>query len=493
MSAAAPLEGPLDSLASHHFALLYIDESGKLRFEASPSLANDSHSILSPEVTHSFLKAVALSGDGTRPANSLDCNYDLHSRRSPDPSEPRTPGHSRRSSLSDGSKKRKRKSHEYVLPMNITCYPKSILPISNQSLLRTYYEKAFDSLHQTNCRILAKAYVKLVEPRKQVSYPYNGHKNIAGVPHKLDPEDTKPPWWPAGVIHREPDHLKKPDRIRLLVHILCGLRESHAITVEKLQEADQSIRRQITPVERLQVLDEIYRVREEEERYLDDDSTGLYFSTGINAVADPAIDKQAVVYVSRVHLPDIADSQASTFLPTASFSQSDSSYRQDIPDLESHTSVFPTNFSASSSTVTRQEAEVSPHPGQPVVIPSIPTTTTWDACHLPVPVSSALPPLNSAIRHPSIDSSVAPYTLDYSTSMYQHHDSAPTPAFEIQPFSMNSYSQHQMTPSHSHSHVSQHGHGGYMSDPHPGIPVPINSMGMGTSAPGFSQPYYFGY
>jgi hypothetical protein len=39
--------------------------------------------------------------------------------------------------------------------------------------------------------------------------------------------------------------------------------------VDKLKEADQSIRRQILPAERLQVLDEIYTVREEEEAYLD--------------------------------------------------------------------------------------------------------------------------------------------------------------------------------------------------------------------------------
>lgn len=55
----------------------------------------------------------------------------------------------------------------------------------------------------------------------------------------------------------------------MLVHILCELRGSHAITVDKLKEADQSIRRQILPAERLQVLDEIYNVREEEEAYLD--------------------------------------------------------------------------------------------------------------------------------------------------------------------------------------------------------------------------------
>ncbi|KAL4953874.1 hypothetical protein BDW69DRAFT_164360 [Aspergillus filifer] len=473
MSAAAPMEGPLDSLASHHFALLFIDETGKMHFEASPSITKDCHNILSPDVTQSFLKAVALSGDGTRPANSSEHSYDLRNHRSPLSSESRTPSYSRRSSISefaDGSKKRKRESHEYVLPMNITCYPKSMLPMANKALLRKYYEKAFDSLHQTNCRILAKAYVKLVEPRKQVSYPYNGHKNIAGVPHKLDPEDTKPPWWPEGVIHREPDHLKKPDRIRLLVHILCELRKSHAIDVQKLKEADQSICRQIAPVERLQVLDEIYRVRGEEERYLDGGST----------------DTQAVVYVSRVHLPDVPDSQTSIFSP-----QSVTTYRQDIPDLEAHTSVFPTNLSTVGSTMTRQGAEASPHSAQSVVVPSVPTTSTWDACHLPVPVSSALPPLSSAMKHPSIDSSATPYTLNYSTPMYQHHDSAPTSTFDMQPFAMNSYSQQHMTPSHSHSHLPQHT--AYMSEPHPGTPVPIHPMGSSASASGYGQPYYFGY
>jgi hypothetical protein len=45
--------------------------------------------------------------------------------------------------------------------------------------------------------------------------------------------------------------------------------------VEKLREADQSIRRQVSPANRLQVLDEIYGVRGEEERYLDGDPSML--------------------------------------------------------------------------------------------------------------------------------------------------------------------------------------------------------------------------
>lgn len=62
--------------------------------------------------------------------------------------------------------------------------------------------------------------------------------------------------------------MTEAERIRLLIHILRELRESHGITAEKLREAGQDVRRQITPAERLNVLDEIYNVREAEERYL---------------------------------------------------------------------------------------------------------------------------------------------------------------------------------------------------------------------------------
>jgi hypothetical protein len=58
------------------------------------------------------------------------------------------------------------------------------------------------------------------------------------------------------------------ERIRLLIHILRELGESHGITAEKLREAGQDVRRQISPIERLKVLDEIYNVRNAEEKYL---------------------------------------------------------------------------------------------------------------------------------------------------------------------------------------------------------------------------------
>lgn len=166
---------------------------------------------------------------------------------------------------------------------------KTTISVQDKEFLRRYYEKVFINLQQTNCRVIAKAYVKLVEPRKQVKYPYNGRKIVDGKTQQLHPDETKPPWWPSGVSHREPDHLPKAgetasplhvlistdrreERIRLLVHILCELRTSHGITTQRLKEADQPIRRQITPVERLQILDEVYLVREEEEKFLKGES-----------------------------------------------------------------------------------------------------------------------------------------------------------------------------------------------------------------------------
>lgn len=139
------------------------------------------------------------------------------------------------------------------------------LEIGNEEKIEAYYESAFRAFQQINCRQVAKAYIKIIEPRKQVKHPYNGGRGAPG--EKGDPEKTKPDWWPAGVIHREPDHLKKPERIRLLVHIFRKLGKTHGITADKLEEAGRDAQRQIKPRERLDILDEIYKVRRAEECY----------------------------------------------------------------------------------------------------------------------------------------------------------------------------------------------------------------------------------
>lgn len=78
------------------------------------------------------------------------------------------------------------------------------LEIGDTKKVTNFYTMAFKRLQQINCRLVAKAFIKLIEPRKQANHPYNGG------------DDTKPDWWPRDVIHREPDHIKKEGKNRRL-------------------------------------------------------------------------------------------------------------------------------------------------------------------------------------------------------------------------------------------------------------------------------------
>ncbi|EAS30007.2 uncharacterized protein CIMG_13171 [Coccidioides immitis RS] len=123
------------------------------------------------------------------------------------------------------------------------------LKIGDRERVGAYYHAAFCGFLQFNCRAICKPWIDVIEPKKQVKHPYNGG------------ESTKPDWWPAGVIHKEPDHLKKPDRVQLLVHII------RTAMADKLLEAGKEVRRKIKPKERWNILEEICTVRRMEERY----------------------------------------------------------------------------------------------------------------------------------------------------------------------------------------------------------------------------------
>ncbi|KAJ5815027.1 hypothetical protein N7474_006804 [Penicillium riverlandense] len=312
-----PMPVQHNELPYTHFALIYLDANGNLCLQSSQSIANRCQTILPPRATEAFLRAVALSREAHSPPFHID------------PSTPVSPGEKRHFPLQmprisnvgvdvrNGSHMWKQvesgnpfqptewSSYQEPWPLwhaeahdlrKTDCLNKdhsevrgttSMISVSDADLLGLYYKKAFENLHQTNCRVLAKAYVKLVEPRKQVNYPYNGRKTVAGTSIQLDPDVTKPPWWPSGVSHREPDHLPKVERIRLLVYILRELRTSYGISAAKLREADQPIRHQISPPERLRILNEIYLVREAEENFLEGKTDG-----------------QSMVRISRANLPE---------------------------------------------------------------------------------------------------------------------------------------------------------------------------------------------
>ncbi|ODM14263.1 hypothetical protein SI65_10318 [Aspergillus cristatus] len=276
-----------------HYAILYMDGDGKLGVEVSPSIEGSEKAIFTQDVRGRFLRSVTggpygLQGysnpmmqtqDGILPSSTSLAWYH-HSRTKRDgliPCEWQ----------SQRSKRQRRRDSDSASASPCPTIRRTALRVGDHDLLRRYYEKAFDNFQQLNCRMIAKAWIKLVEPRKQVNHPYNGRKNVGGTSQRVDPELTKPRWWPTGVTHKEPDHLPKPERVRLLIHILCELRVSHDITAEKLKEAGQDVRRQISPAERLEVLDEIYYVRQMEEHYLAGD-----------------IGSDTILHVSHVHLPE---------------------------------------------------------------------------------------------------------------------------------------------------------------------------------------------
>jgi hypothetical protein len=86
------------------------------------------------------------------------------------------------------------------------------LTIGDEVEVKKYYVQRFRDIGQSLCKVLGKAFIKLVEPKKQTLYPY------------LKGDSSAPPWWPISgdnsVRHKEPDHLLKPGKLFLKKIIL---------------------------------------------------------------------------------------------------------------------------------------------------------------------------------------------------------------------------------------------------------------------------------
>ncbi|KAI9789126.1 MAG: hypothetical protein M1816_006376 [Peltula sp. TS41687] len=125
------------------------------------------------------------------------------------------------------------------------------LRLSDYGAVSRYYYHCFNVLQSAACKVIAKAWVKSIHPRKQTQNPYRGAAR------------TKPAWWPANVLHKEPDHLVKSGRIALLMHIL----RLQGISISELERATDDM-----PIPLLQarkrLLKEIYSVALEERRLL---------------------------------------------------------------------------------------------------------------------------------------------------------------------------------------------------------------------------------
>ncbi|CAK7213253.1 hypothetical protein SCUCBS95973_001738 [Sporothrix curviconia] len=132
-------------------------------------------------------------------------------------------------------------------PVRVTRPTKIPIQISEEQAIWKIYDQRFRGLQQTACKLIAKAWVKLVEPKKQSTHPYTGS------------DEKAPDWWPKPwgntrdekVRHKEPDHLYKKERVHLLKHILRMIvvpnSEQHPdiqklhLNVAKLEEATTEV------------------------------------------------------------------------------------------------------------------------------------------------------------------------------------------------------------------------------------------------------------
>jgi hypothetical protein len=110
------------------------------------------------------------------------------------------------------SRKRQRPSiphsqhHQDLTTPVVTSSMKRAVKIGEAAEVQEFYMQRFKDCQQNACKLIAKAWVKAVEPKKQSNHPYTRG------------DESAPDWWPAPwgssmherVRHIEPDHQKKP-------------------------------------------------------------------------------------------------------------------------------------------------------------------------------------------------------------------------------------------------------------------------------------------
>ncbi|POR32148.1 Uncharacterized protein TPAR_07658 [Tolypocladium paradoxum] len=164
------------------------------------------------------------------------------------------------------------------------------IKVGDSDAVWSFYEQRFKNCQQTACKLIAKAWVKAVEPKKQSTHPYTGS------------DEKAPDWWPKPwgptkddkVRHKEPDHLYKRERVHLLAHILRLVVEPNAkqhvdiqklaLNVKKLEETTNEALSAFfmdneTNAKKRPYLNEIFKMARQEERFKNgeiDDSTEVY-------------------------------------------------------------------------------------------------------------------------------------------------------------------------------------------------------------------------
>lgn len=136
-----------------------------------------------------------------------------------------------------------------TMPLHHPYEPMQEIYLATHNDRTSFFELRLQQMQSVVCKTIAKAWIKVIEPKKQSYHPY-----------KLG-EAAKPAWWPAGSRHREPDHLFLPERKNLII----GLLRSPHTNISALQTATAEIPSRIIRPDKAALLMDVYAVAREEE------------------------------------------------------------------------------------------------------------------------------------------------------------------------------------------------------------------------------------
>ncbi|KAL2164205.1 hypothetical protein VTH06DRAFT_3421 [Thermothelomyces fergusii] len=176
---------------------------------------------------------------------------------------------------------------------------KKALTIGDSEAVLNFYDRGFKCIQQTACKEVAKAFVKIIAPKKQANFPY-----VKG-------DAAAPDWWPKPwgpgekdrARHVEPDHMWKKERVHLLKHILRliidpetqppSIRKLGTIPVARLEAAAMDSLAEFFAdpnkpknAKKKPILKELFRVAKMEERYKRNEIDG---STQVIVTADDMV------------------------------------------------------------------------------------------------------------------------------------------------------------------------------------------------------------
>ncbi|KAL4775138.1 hypothetical protein BDW60DRAFT_214500 [Aspergillus nidulans var. acristatus] len=230
---------------------MFIDHRGELQVETSSCLAGYEKAIFTDEVQERFLKFVNrewqpnlqnIPGMGLPASSWYPPTQHRPAGLIPYEWQPIQGERRRRLRRVDSDI-----AHSWKPPSPGSPLKRTTLRVGQTQLLRKYYERAFEDFQQLNCRVIAKAYVKMTG---QLPGPRG---------YTAGPREDK-----AKVVARRRETQRAGS----------SSQACHGVTAAKLKDAGLDVRRQIQPEKRLQVLDEIYYVRNQEELYLDGKISG---------------------------------------------------------------------------------------------------------------------------------------------------------------------------------------------------------------------------